>query len=83
MRAGVQAAVQAAPAVVLFTCQTANAMLPGQLEFSGAGLALFPFSFSLADEGNGAPGGAGVLGDTPTGLARARRAPRCGARTPD
>src|SRR6266511_2585530 len=53
------------------------------LRFSGAGRRPFPFSFSLADEGNGAPGGAGVLARHPWRTLRGSAARRCGgARTP-
>jgi hypothetical protein len=36
----------------------ANAMPPGHFHLRAPGVALFPFSFSLAGEGHGAPGGA-------------------------
>src|SRR5438034_1647010 len=69
-----------------FTCQTAlldNATPPDDLDFRAPGVALSPFSFSLARKGNGAPGGAGCVAiHTLAGLARVRRAPCEGARTP-
>jgi len=53
------------------------------LEFSGAGRRPFPFSFSLADEGNGAPGGAGRFARAPWRAMTRPAARRCdGARPP-
>ena len=48
---------------------------PGHFRFSGAGRALSPFSVSLADEGYGAPGGAGRLGERPADRGAVRHAP--------
>ncbi len=53
------------------------------LGFSGAGRRPFPFSFSLADEGNGAPGGAGCVGERTRRTMTGSAARRCdGARPP-
>jgi hypothetical protein len=45
------------------------------LRFSGAGRRPFPFSCSLAGEGDGAPGGAGRLGERPADRGAVRHAP--------
>ena len=56
-------------------CQTANAMPPGDSCFRAPGVALSPFSCSLAGEGDEAPGGAGRLGERPADRGAVRHAP--------
>jgi hypothetical protein len=65
------------------TAQLANATLPDHFYFRAPGVALFPSSFSLADEGHGAPGRRRApRRRRPDGLARSAFAPVARRRMP-